>query len=152
MIHMLSLAVSASSMAMPTNLKGQRIDVVSLTLWITGFLCLLNIGLAIVFRKKRSREILSYCIVGAFELAVFAFALILHLGLITKVPYHLPPGLAFNRAEIGAAIAIGIGLFPAAYWHRSPISELPTRIAEDAKVMKDRNGGVRIKTPGEWIN
>jgi len=149
---MLSLAVSASSMAMPTNLKGQRIDVVSLTLWITGFLCLLNIGLAIVFRKKRSREILSYCIVGAFELAVFAFALILHLGLITKVPYHLPPGLAFNRAEIGAAIAIGIGLFPAAYWHRSPISELPTRIAEDAKVMKDRNGGVRIKTPGEWIN
>ena len=149
---MLSLAVSASSMAMPTNLKGQRIDVVSLTLWITGFLCLLNIGLAIVFRKKRSREILSYCIVGAFELAVFAFALILHLGLITKVPYHLPPGLPFNRAEIGAAIALGLGLFPAAYWHRSPISELPARIAEDAKVMKDRNGGVRIKTPGEWIN
>lgn len=152
MIHMLSLAVSVSGMAGPTDLKGQRIDVVSLTLWITGFLCLLNIGLAIIFRKKRSREILSYCMACAFELAVFAFALILHLGLITKVPYHLPPGLPFNRAEIGAAIALGLGLLPAAYWHRSPISELPARIAEDAKVMKDRNGGVRIKAPGEWIN
>ena len=149
---MLSLAVSASGMAVLARSHGQRIDVISLSLWITGFLCLLNIGLAVVFRKKRRGEILSYYLACTFELAVFAFALALHLGLITKVPYHLPPGLPFNRAEIGATIAIGIGLFPAAYWHRSPISELPARIAEDAKVMKDRNGGVRIKAPGEWIN
>ncbi len=152
MIHMLSLAVSASSIVILARANGQRIDVISLSLWITGFLCLLNVGLAVVFRKKRRGEILSYCLACAVELAVFAFAFILHLGLITKVPYHLPPGLPFNRAEIGATIAIGIGLFPAAYWHRSPISELPARIAEDAKVMKDRNGGVRIKAPGEWIN
>jgi len=149
---MFSLAVSASGMAVLARSHGQRIDVISLSLWITGFLCLLNIGLAVVFRKKRRGEILSYYLACTFELAVFAFALALHLGLITKVPYHLPPGLPFNRAEIGATIAIGIGLFPAAYWHRSPISELPARIAEDAKVMKDRNGGVRIKAPGEWIN
>jgi hypothetical protein len=139
-------------MAVLTYVSEQRIDMIALTLWLTGFLCLLNIALAIVFRKRRLREILSYSIGCLFELAVFAFALILHLGIITQVPYHLPPGLPFNRAEIGATIAIAIGLFPAAYWHRSPMSELPTRIAEDAKVMKARNGGVRIKAPGEWIN
>lgn len=141
-------------MAVFTKVNGQRIDIIFLTLWIAGFLSLLNIGLAVVFRKKHKHvgEIPSYCTACTLELAVFAFALIVHLGIITKVPYHLPPGLPFDRAEIGATIAVAIGLFPAAYWHRSPISELPARIAEDAQVMKDRNGGVRIKSPGEWIN
>ena len=139
-------------MAVLTHVSGQRIDMIALTLWITGSLCLLNIALVIVFRKRRLREILSYAFGCLFELAAFGFALVLHLRIITQVPYHLPPGLSFNRAEIGATIAIAIGLFPAAYWHRSPMSELPTRIAQDAKVMKARNGGVRIKAPGEWIN
>jgi uncharacterized membrane protein len=134
-----------------TGVNG-KIHIVSVVLWITGFLCLLNIGLAIVFRKKHIVEILSYYGACIFELAVFLFVLALHLSIITKVPYPLPPGLPFSRAEIGAAIALGIGLFPAAYWHRSPVSDLPARIAQDAKVMKDRDGGVRIKTPGEWIN
>ncbi len=88
------------------------------------------------------------------ELAVFVFALLLHLSLITKVPYNLPPGLPFDRAQIGAALTIAIGLFPAAYWHRINVSDLPKRIADDAKVIKDRDGGVRVRSdaPGEWMN
>jgi hypothetical protein len=149
---MLSLALPASVTMIITRGHGQSMTIIAIALWITGFLSLLNIVLAILFRKKHIGEILSYCIACAIELAVFAFALSLHLGMISQVPYPLPPGLPFDRAEIGATIAIAIGLFPAAYWHRSPASELPTRIAQDAKVMKDRNGGVRIKAPGEWIN
>jgi hypothetical protein len=149
---MFSLALPAAVTTIVTRGHGQSMTIIAITLWITGFLCLLNIVLTILFRKKRSGEILSYCIACAIELAVFAFVLALHLGMISKVPYPLPPGLPFDRAEIGATIAIAIGLFPAAYWHRSPVSQLPARIAQDAQVMKDRNGGVRIKTPGEWIN
>lgn len=133
----------------------ERLDLlISITLWISLFLCLLNIGLAIVFRKRRLREMISYYIACTFELAIFVFALLLHLNLITKVPYNLPPGLPFDRAQIGAALTIGIGLFPAAYWHRINISELPKRIADDAKVIKERDGGVRVRSdaPGEWMN
>lgn len=132
-----------------------RLDLlISLTLWISLFLCLLNIGLAIFFRKRRLREVVSYYVACVFELAIFVFALLLHLNLITKVPYNLPPGLPFDRAQIGAALTIGIGLFPAAYWHRINVSELPKRIADDAKVIKERDGGVRVRsnTPGEWMN
>ena len=121
-----------------------RLDLlISLTLWISLFLCLLNIGLAIFFRKRRLREVVSYYVACVFELAIFVFALLLHLNLITKVPYNLPPGLP-----------IGIGLFPAAYWHRINVSELPKRIADDAKVIKERDGGVHVRsnTPGEWMN
>jgi hypothetical protein len=132
-----------------------RLDLlISLTLWISLFLCLLNIGLAIFFRKRRLREVVSYYVACVFELAIFVFALLLHLNLITKVPYNLPPGLPFDRAQIGAALTIGIGLFPAAYWHRINVSELPKRIADDAKVIKERDGGVRVRSnaPGEWMN
>src|SRR5438067_3786091 len=111
---MLSLTMSGSIMAVLTSVSGPRIDMIFLTLFLAGFLCLLNIALDIVFRKKRTGELLAYSIACLFELAVFAFALVLHLGIVTKVPYHLPPGLPFNRAEIGATIAIAIGLFPAA--------------------------------------
>ncbi len=132
-----------------------RLDLlISITLWISLFLFLLNIGLAIFFRKRRLREVVSYYVACVFELAIFVFALLLHLNLITKVPYNLPPGLPFDRAQIGAALTIGIGLFPAAYWHRINVSELPKRIADDAKVIKERDGGVRVRSnaPGEWMN
>lgn len=132
-----------------------RLDLlISITLWISLFLCLLNIGLAIFFRKRRLREVVSYYVACGFELAIFVFALLLHLNLITKVPYNLPPGLPFDRAQIGAALTIGIGLFPAAYWHRINVSDLPKRIADDAKVIKERDGGVRVRSnaPGEWMN
>jgi hypothetical protein len=127
---------------------------ISITLWVSLFLCLLNIALAIVFRKKQTWELVSYGLACIIELAIFVFALLLHLSLITKVPYNLPPGLPFDRAQIGAALTIAAGLFPAAYWHRINVSDLPKRIADDAKVIKDRDGGVRVRSdaPGEWMN
>ena len=133
----------------------QRFDfLISITLWISLFLCLLNVALAIVFRKRRMWELASYAGACVIELAVFVFALLLHLNLITKVPYHLPPGLPFDRAQLGAALTIAIGLFPAAYWHRINVSDLPKRIADDAKVIKERDAGVRVRSdaPGEWMN
>lgn len=135
-----------------THLKMGQI--LMLTLWITGFLCILNIVLAVRFRKRRSREVLSYYAVFGIELIIFVFALLFSLKVITSVPYHLPPGLEFNRAEIAAAVAIGLGLFPAAYWHRTPLSELRKRISRDAKTLKAHNGGVSIRenAPGEWMN
>ncbi len=133
----------------------QRFDfLISITIWISLFLCLLNVVLAIVFRKRHKWELASYAIACIVELAIFVFALLLHLNLITKVPYHLPPGLPFDRAQIGAALTLAIGLFPAAYWHRINVSDLPKRIADDAKVIKERDGGVRVRSdvPGEWMN
>lgn len=130
-------------------------NMITATLWITGFLCLLNIGLAILYRGRQTKEIASYYAVFTFELIIFVFALLLHIGAITRVPFPLPPGLPFNRAEIGATIAVGIGLFPATFWHRTSFSEVGVRMAEDAKTMKDRDGGVKVEpkhTPGEWMN
>ncbi len=125
-----------------------------ITLWITGFLCLLNIALAILFRTRRLPEILSYYAACLLELAVFVFALLFLLGIIQHIPFPLPPNLAFNRAEIGAALALGLGLFPAAYWHRVNLAELPKRIAADAKEINKRDGGVHVRkpSPGEWMN
>ena len=125
-----------------------------LTFGITGSLCLLNVVFAYIFRNRHRIEVLSYLLVGLIELAIFLFALSLRLGIIQTVPFHLPPHLSFNRAEIGAAIAIGIGLFPAGYWHRTSASELRARMAQDAKIIKERDGGVRVRsnTPGEWMN
>jgi hypothetical protein len=127
---------------------------ISITVWVSLFLSVLNIALAIVFRKRQVWELVSYCIACIIELAIFVFALLLHLTLITKVPYHLPPGLPFDRAQIGAALTIAVGLFPAAYWHRINVSDLPKRIADDAKVIKDRDAVVRVRSdaPGEWMN
>ena len=127
---------------------------ISLTLIITSLLCLLNIAFAIVYRKRRAAELLSYIAATVIEAAMFVFTLLLRLGILTHIPYHLPPHLPFNRAEIGTAIAIGVGLFPAAYWHRTSISQLRERMAKDAKVLKERDGGVHIRSnaPGEWMN
>ncbi len=127
---------------------------IDLTLAITGFLCALNAAFAVMFRKRRIIEILSYIAVGLLELGIFVLALLLRLGILTHIPYSLPPGLPFNRAEFGAAIAIGIGLFPAAFWHRTSVSQVRERMAHDAHVLKQQDSGVRVRsdTPGEWMN
>lgn len=97
---------------------------------------------------------LSYLVAGLLELAIFGVALALRFGIFTTIPYHLPPGLPFNRAEIGAALAVGIGLLPAAYWHRTSATRLRVRIAEDAKIIKEHNGDVHVRNnPSEdWMN
>jgi len=130
-------------------------QVMAITLWITGFLCLLNIALALFFHKRHKKEVISYYAVCVVEMAIFAFAVLFYFGVITRsqIPYPLPPKLPVNRAEIAAALAIGIGLFPAAYWHSINLSELPGRIAEDGKMLRNREGGIRInRGPGEWMN
>jgi hypothetical protein len=129
-------------------------QVMAITLWITGFLCLLNIALALLYRARKRKEVISYYAACLFELAVFAFALLFYLGLITQsqIPYPLPPNLPVNRAEIAAGLAIGIGLFPAAFWHRTNLSELPSRIAADRNVLKQSSPGVHVKQPDEWMN
>ncbi len=127
---------------------------ISLTLIITGILCILNIAFTLVYRKRRRAEFLSYIAASLIESGLFVFTLLLRLGILTHIPFHLPPHLPFNRAEIGTAIAIGVGLFPAAYWHRISISQVRERMAKDAQVLKERDGGVHIRsnTPGEWMN
>jgi hypothetical protein len=127
---------------------------ISLTLLITGLLSILNIAFAILYRKRRRAEFLSYIAASLVESALFVFTLFLRLGILTHIPFHLPPHLPFNRAEIGTAIAIGVGLFPAAYWHRTSISQVRERMAKDAQVLKERDGGVHIRSnaPGEWMN
>jgi hypothetical protein len=127
---------------------------ISLTLVITGLLCILNIAFALVYRKRGRAEFLSYIAATLIEAGLFVFTLLLRLGILTHIPYHLPPHLPFNRAEIGTAIAIGVGLFPAAYWHRTSISQVRERMAKDAQVLKERDGGVHIRSnaPGEWMN
>jgi hypothetical protein len=147
---LLSLAL-AGPFAGPVNPK----QVMAITLWITGFLCLLNVVLALVFRRRHKKEVFSYYTVCAFEMALFAFAILFYFGVITRaqIPYPLPPKLPINRAEIAAALAIGIGLFPAAYWHSINLSELPSRIAEDGKMLRNREGSIHInRRPGEWMN
>ncbi len=127
---------------------------ISLTLIITGILCILNIAFTLVYRKRRRAEFLSYIAASLIESGLFVFTLLLRLGILTHIPFHLPPHLPFNRAEIGTAIAIGVGLFPAAYWHRISISQVRERMAKDAQVLKERDGGVHIRSnaPGEWMN
>jgi hypothetical protein len=128
--------------------------ILSATLAFTSFLCLLNLIFAYAFRKKHIREIFSYLGVGLIELLIFAFTLALRLGILHGIPFHLPPHLPFNRAEIGATIAIAIGLFPAAYWHRTSASQIRAKMAQDAKVIKEQDGGVHVRSsaPGEWMN
>ena len=127
---------------------------ISLTLVITALLCILNITFALVYRKRSRVEFLSYIAATLIESGLFVFTLLLRLGILTHIPFHLPPHLPFNRAEIGTAIAIGVGLFPAAYWHRTSISQVRERMAKDAQVLKERDGGVHIRSnaPGEWMN
>ncbi len=130
--------------------------IMSITLWITGFLCLLNIALALYFRQRSRKEVVTYYLACVFELLVFVFALLFFLDVIkqSQIPYPLPPRLPINRAEIAAALAIGLGLFPAAYWHRINLQELPGRIAADGKVLKNQAHSIHVRTgaPEEWMN
>ena len=125
-----------------------------LTLVITASLCIANAVFAVIFRKRHIAEILSYIAASLVELIFFVFVLLLRLGILTRIPYHLPPGLPFTRTEFGAAIALAIGLFPAAYWHRTSVSQVRKRMSHDAQVLKQRDSGVRVRSnaPGEWLN
>ena len=127
---------------------------VTLTLWITGFLVLLNLVCAVLFRRRRPLEMLFYLAAVVLELGIFVLAFLFHLGVLTHLPYHLPPGLPFDLAEIGAAVAVGIGLFPVSFWHRTSAAQLRARIARDAQEMQQRQGTVRVRShaPGEWMN
>lgn len=125
-----------------------------ITLGVTLFLCLLNVVFAAVFRKRSKREILSYIAVSIIELALFSFVLVLRAGILHSIPLRFPAHLPVTRTEIGAALAIGIGLFPAAYWHRTSATQIRAKMAADAKAMKEQGSGVRVRThaPGEWLN
>ena len=127
---------------------------ITVTLVLTIFLCALNAVLAVIFRRRRAAEIITYAVSGVIELGLFVFTLMFRIGILRHVPYHLPPGLPFNRAEIGATITIAIGLFPAAYWHRTSVAQIRRRIAQDAQAMKQRESGVHMRSnvPGEWMN
>ena len=127
---------------------------ITVTLVLTIFLCALNGLLARLYRKRRRAEMISYIAVGVIELGLFAFTLMLRLGILRHIPFHLPPGLPFNRAQIGATLTIAIGLFPAAYWHRTSLKQLRQRMARDAQAMKQRKGDVQVRgnAPGEWMN
>lgn len=127
---------------------------VTVMLFVAAFLFILNLALAIASRKRRPLVIFSFAAASVIELAIFVFVLLLRIGTLTHVPLALPSGLPINRAEIGGTLALAIGLFPAAYWQRTSMSQLRQRMAEDAKVIKNREGGVRIRSnaPGEWLN
>jgi ABC-type dipeptide/oligopeptide/nickel transport system permease component len=127
---------------------------ITVTLVLTIFLCALNGVLAVVFRHRRATEIITYAVAGVIELGIFVFTLMVRIGILRHVPYHLPPGLPFNRAQIGATVTIAVGLLPAAYWHRTSVAQIRRRIAQDAEAMKQREGGVHMRSnaPGEWMN
>jgi hypothetical protein len=127
---------------------------ISLTIGVTGLLCILNAGLAIAFRKRLKREFLSYLAACLLELAIFGVVLAIRLSILTSIPYHLPPGLPITRTTIGAALAVGIGLLPAAYWHRASASKIRARIAQDAKANAQGNSSVHVRSnsPGDWMN
>lgn len=128
--------------------------IIWLSLVVTGFLCILNSVFAYIFRKRTTGERLSYIVICVLELLIFVVTLTWRLGLLHSIPFHLPQHLLFNRAEIAGAVAIGIGLFPAAYWHRTSMAQLRTRMQQDAQTMKQREANVRVRNsvPGEWMN
>ena len=118
----------------------------SVTLTATICLCLLNVTFAAIFRRRSKHEILSYIVVGIIELAFFSFVLILRLGILHSIPLRFPAHSPVTRTELGAALAIGIGLFPAAYWHRTSAAQIRAKIAADAKVIKEQDGGVHVRS------
>ncbi|HVU69092.1 MAG TPA: hypothetical protein VHD63_18320 [Ktedonobacteraceae bacterium] len=146
--------LAASSAASSSTFQALTSTLMVVVLFVAAFLFLLNLALAIVSRKRRPIVLLSFCAASLIELAIFIFVLLLRIGVLTHVPLALPSGLPFNRSEIGATLALAIGLFPAAYWQRMSMSQLRQRMADDAKVIKNREGGVRIRSnaPGEWLN
>lgn len=153
---MIIFALAAPAAAHLTSVQGVSVTsvLVTIMLFVAAFLFALNLALAIAFRKRRALEIITYVAASLIELAIFVFVLLLQLGILTHVPLNLPPGLPIDRAELGGTLALAIGLFPAAYWHRTTMSQLRQRMADDAKVIKNREGGVRIRSnaPGEWLN
>ncbi|GCE17859.1 hypothetical protein [Dictyobacter kobayashii] len=141
--------------AQSTGLSFKSTAAIPVVLWVTGFLCVLNVALAIFYRRNKRAEVVSYYAAFAFELVLFVAALLVLLHVISQSFFRLPAGLPINQGEIGIALAIGLGLFPAAYWHRINISELPKRITEDGKNMKNNQANVRVRDrsiPGEWMN
>jgi hypothetical protein len=128
--------------------------IVFVTAAVLALLCILNGIFALVFRKRQHREVLSYIVVGLLELCFFMIVLVLRLGGFHHIPYRFPASLPVSRTEVGAAFAVGIGLFPAAYWHRTTTTDLRIRMAQDAKVLKERTSGVHVReqAPGEWMN
>jgi len=156
-LTILSLAASTAahvSVAQPLQADLLTSTLVTVVLFVTAFLVILNTAFTVVLRKKRFIEVFSFVAAGLVELLIFAFVLALRLSILTHIPFSLPAGLPINRAEIGGTLALAIGLFPAAYWQRTSMSQLRQRMAEDAKVIKNREGGVRIRSnaPGEWLN
>ncbi|HEX7737862.1 MAG TPA: hypothetical protein VF458_23640 [Ktedonobacteraceae bacterium] len=147
-------ALDAAHLASSQGLSSFTSMLVTIVLFVAAFLFVLNLALAIASRKKRPIVVLSFTVASLIELAVFIFVLLLRAGVLTHVPLPLPSGLPFNRSEIGGTLALAIGLFPAAYWQRTSMSQLRQRMADDAKVIKNREGGVRIRSnaPGEWLN
>lgn len=148
-----SHATNLSSTQSPLNSPLTN-TLVTVMVFVTAFLFILNLALAIVSRKRRALVVLSFVAASLVELIIFAFVLLLRIGVLTHVPLSLPSGLPFNRSEVGGALALAIGLFPAAYWQRTSMSQLRQRMADDAKVLKNREGGVRVRGngPGEWLN
>jgi hypothetical protein len=128
--------------------------IIFVTIVVLALLGILNGIFALIFRRRQKREVISYISIGALELLFLALVLVLRIGGIHHIPYRFPASLPVSRTEVGAALAIGIGLFPIAYWHRTSTTDLRTRMAADARIMKERTGGVQIReqTPGEWMN
>ena len=146
-------AASLSNTQAPLN-SSLTSTLVTVVVFVAAFLFLLNLALAIASRKRGAIVVLSFVAASLIELAIFVFVLLLRIGVLTHVPFTLPSGLPFNRSEVGSALALAIGLFPAAYWQRTSMSQLRQRMADDAKVIKNREGGVRVRNsaPGEWLN
>lgn len=146
--------LSHAQSALGSTLSPLTSTLVTVMLFVTAFLFVLNLVLAIIARKRRALVVLSFVAASVGELAIFIFLLLLRMSILTHIPLSLPAGLPVNRAEIGSTLALAIGLFPAAYWQRMSMAQLRQRMAEDAKVIKNREGGVRVRSnaPGEWLN
>ncbi|HTI15024.1 MAG TPA: hypothetical protein VL461_10690 [Dictyobacter sp.] len=150
----ITTALSSVSIVMADLPMVRSIAIAPVTLGVSIFLCLLNVALAIIFRKNKHIELFTYYVAGFLELVALVFSVLVVFGIIQHLPFTLPAGLPINQAEISAALAIGIGLFPAAYWHRVDISELPKRMAEDKEKMQSQTISVNIreKRPDGWVN
>ncbi len=152
---MIALSLAVSSTAHLPTFSHLLLDntLITAMLFATAFLIVLNVAFAFAARKRRALEIISFVVASIVELAIFVLVLALRIHPLTQIPFTLPTGLPIDRAEIGATLALAIGLFPAAYWHRTSMSQLRQRMADDARVIKNRDG-VRIRgnSPGEWLN
>ena len=99
---MTTITAQLSISMIMTGLPAMTRFVLPIILWVTGFLCLLNIVLAIIFRKNGPLEVISYYAVCLVELAIFVLALLVSIGVISRSPFYLPPSLPVDQAEIAA--------------------------------------------------